>query len=443
MEKWDAIIIGAGVSGLCTGALLAKGGKKVLLLEKQPWIGGRRHCGTINGVLLEDGAFGASRAGYLEDIFSRLGKPYPTGRNMRKTEINRNGQWRPLLEGADREELRAIIKEISNYSYDEIEKYDSVSLKNWVSKRTNDQEIHNLFFLISAGVLPANRWEDIAAGEALMHFKQHLDRWGSLSKTILLIDGGSPALLKPLIEAIKENGGEIRTDTPVEDITVDNGKVCGVEIEVGEKLIPTQVRDIEIIEAREVVCTVPPWDLFKVISGDRFPEWYVDWVKRIRYKFSNLTGFIMGLKNPVWDFEVMRWYIPGLPRTKAALAAYYETNTVLQIYCQLQWHDEPYLFNGTEAKNRRKTREFLKLLEEDIYEAFPDLKQNIEWKVPTSTVFSIADAPGLVGSSRPSMHTPIENFYLVGNNIREARGLGFQSGARSATLCADEILGKK
>ena len=68
MEKWDAIIIGAGPSGLCTGALLAKAGKKMLLLEKQPFLGGRRRCGSINGIFLEDGPFGPSRAGFLAAI---------------------------------------------------------------------------------------------------------------------------------------------------------------------------------------------------------------------------------------------------------------------------------------------------------------------------------------------------------------------------------------
>ena len=150
----------------------------------------------------------------------------------------------------------------------------------------------------------------------------------------------------------------------------------------------------------------------------------------------------MGMKHLVWDFHIMRWYLPGLPRTKMALAAYYETPTVLQIYCQPQWHDAPYLSDLSKAKNRRKTREFLKLLEEDIYEVLPDLKESIEWKVANTGIFSIADAPGMEASSRPGIVTPIENLYLVGNNIREARGLAYQGLAHSAILCADEILGK-
>ena len=42
-EKYDVIIIGSGISGLCCGALLAMEGKKVLILEKHFKIGGYTH----------------------------------------------------------------------------------------------------------------------------------------------------------------------------------------------------------------------------------------------------------------------------------------------------------------------------------------------------------------------------------------------------------------
>ncbi|MHC1591059.1 MAG: FAD-dependent oxidoreductase, partial [Candidatus Helarchaeales archaeon] len=41
MTSQDVIIIGTGVAGLSLGALLAKNGFKVLLLEKSNKIGGR------------------------------------------------------------------------------------------------------------------------------------------------------------------------------------------------------------------------------------------------------------------------------------------------------------------------------------------------------------------------------------------------------------------
>jgi len=43
LEKYDAIIIGAGLGGLTAGAKLAKEGKKVLLIEQHTIPGG---CAT-------------------------------------------------------------------------------------------------------------------------------------------------------------------------------------------------------------------------------------------------------------------------------------------------------------------------------------------------------------------------------------------------------------
>ena len=40
MSRYDAIVIGAGHNGLVTAALLAKAGRRVLVLEKRPRVGG-------------------------------------------------------------------------------------------------------------------------------------------------------------------------------------------------------------------------------------------------------------------------------------------------------------------------------------------------------------------------------------------------------------------
>ena len=42
-QKYDVLIIGSGISGLCTAALLSKIGRRVLLIEKHHVIGGYTH----------------------------------------------------------------------------------------------------------------------------------------------------------------------------------------------------------------------------------------------------------------------------------------------------------------------------------------------------------------------------------------------------------------
>lgn len=80
MEHYDAIIIGAGVSGLTCGALLAKRGLKVALLEAHSKPGGS--CGIFkrNGAIFEQGAamlYGFNETGFNPHrfVFNVLEEP--------------------------------------------------------------------------------------------------------------------------------------------------------------------------------------------------------------------------------------------------------------------------------------------------------------------------------------------------------------------------------
>ena len=48
-EKWDAIIIGSGIGGMTTASILAKTGKKVLVLEQHDQSGGCCHTYVDKG----------------------------------------------------------------------------------------------------------------------------------------------------------------------------------------------------------------------------------------------------------------------------------------------------------------------------------------------------------------------------------------------------------
>ena len=52
---YDAIIIGAGISGLLSALVLSKNEKKVLILEKQERLGGICQSYKINGYTVDNG----------------------------------------------------------------------------------------------------------------------------------------------------------------------------------------------------------------------------------------------------------------------------------------------------------------------------------------------------------------------------------------------------
>lgn len=56
MEKLDYIIVGSGISGIHTAYRLHQQGKKVLVLESEPYIGGRMSTRLVYGYLVDYGA---------------------------------------------------------------------------------------------------------------------------------------------------------------------------------------------------------------------------------------------------------------------------------------------------------------------------------------------------------------------------------------------------
>ncbi|MGH3495548.1 MAG: FAD-dependent oxidoreductase, partial [Sciscionella sp.] len=75
MSNYDVVVIGAGAAGLTAGALLAKEGKRVVVLDRSPHLGGRALAVpdegfTVNlgGHLVEDPGSG------LTKVFEHVGK---------------------------------------------------------------------------------------------------------------------------------------------------------------------------------------------------------------------------------------------------------------------------------------------------------------------------------------------------------------------------------
>jgi phytoene dehydrogenase-like protein len=77
--KSDVVVIGAGMAGLATGALLAKQGKRVAVIEKGNQAGGRAYTYEEKGYTLNYGAHAVYRphSGYLGQVMAQLGREVP------------------------------------------------------------------------------------------------------------------------------------------------------------------------------------------------------------------------------------------------------------------------------------------------------------------------------------------------------------------------------
>lgn len=76
MADYDVVIIGAGVGGLTTGSILAKRGKKVLVLEQSGQVGGCCSTYDVNGYKYDIGASVVEMIPIIERAFTELGTTF-------------------------------------------------------------------------------------------------------------------------------------------------------------------------------------------------------------------------------------------------------------------------------------------------------------------------------------------------------------------------------
>src|SRR4051812_32285565 len=70
-DTYDVIVVGSGMGGITAGALLAKTGKKVLVVERQQGTGGYAHA-FKRGQYILDPAIHVVAQGYDGQIFDSL-----------------------------------------------------------------------------------------------------------------------------------------------------------------------------------------------------------------------------------------------------------------------------------------------------------------------------------------------------------------------------------
>ncbi|MBT7698301.1 MAG: NAD(P)/FAD-dependent oxidoreductase [Desulfobacterales bacterium] len=446
MKVYDSIIIGAGVSGLCISSLLAKKGEKVLILEKAPVVGGRYQSINYKNHVLDDGAHMPSESGHMENVFKDLGLKYPELLKYNSGEAWVDGKWVPMKDYFPMSEAKGIFEWFASMPEDELLPLYDVSVKDWAKEKSDDISWEHLFTYTGQIADVGNKIEDLSMGEFAHFYREHLLKGYRLNQIGGTISGGLRSVSGQLQSFFEEHGGEIRLNTPVNDIVVKGGVVRGVEIETGEKVFPSHVLDTEIIEAKKVISTLPIWDFFKVISEDEFPAWYRDWIDRLKKKVTHVWTIAYAVDKPLWPMDMFRW-TPKLKRS-GCFGVFYQHQSYgdkageiqVNLVIQGNYDDLPDLTELQWAKNRREVRKILDGLEKDGIEQIPGLKDAAKWQVRTAGIFGLTESPAMTGMHRPTMTPPeVKNLYIVSDTIREAKGLGIQAIAHASEALIKKV----
>jgi len=285
MKNPEVIVIGSGIGGLCCGGLLAKAGKKVLILEAHSKPGGAAHGFQKDGYTFESGP----------SLWSGIGTwptTNPLGQVLKalnqKVELIKYQDWNVQIpEGdytigvGDRRFLDQINSISGNDAIKEWEhfiqvikpigaaanaiplialnqnketifqllrrsktllthlksfKYLGGAFGNLVDEHLKDPFLRNWVDLLSFLISGLSKDETNAAAMATL-----FDDWFKPDAYLEYPKGGSKSIVKALLNGIYSFGGKLQLNSKVSQIIIRRNKAIGIELNNGEKIFADHI----------------------------------------------------------------------------------------------------------------------------------------------------------------------------------------------------------
>jgi phytoene dehydrogenase-like protein len=438
---FDVIVVGAGTAGLVAGSLLAKEGKRVAIVEKHRYLGGRAmeqrfrgHQLGMGSHLVEDPGDSLTRA--CEYIGVDM---VHSARSDSMPFWDRTG-WKPIQEyygGEAKQGLKRCIEALTETSFTELDTLDHLSLREWMSRHSSDEGVFQVWEAISVLEQITFNWWEHSASENLFARKLHYERKRTAGYSFWPM-GGWESLWKRVAAAFEGLGGTLFMPETVERVLVREGAVRGVQLRGHE----------EPLEAPEVVVNAPVWDIPKLFDDGALP-W--DLLQRIKLLAHNRNracwlGYWIAAEEPVIassELEMASFfatprtglpgftlnftgYDPGVSPPGEYLTCFGAAFDATEHYGDRGWYDR--MFHD---------------LWLDIEDMLPAARGAL-WKKPhLVTTYGVICKPGLVGATRPdAMVRGVDGLWLTGDTTR-ARGIGVDKAARSGLTTAEAVLGRR
>lgn len=359
-HEYEAIVIGSGLGGLTAGALLARAGKRVLVLEKNARIGGAattydRHE-RIFEVSLHETANPDIGPGPAGEVFRALDlgdeiEFVPTGAFQ---EIRSPMIGAPLALPSGLDALETTLRERFPSDADNISAFLRQIARSQDALRFFSERHDGQWWLGHAVDLPLDLWALIR--DMRSSLSDVLERYFGRNEALKLalagnlpyyaddprslwwlayaiaqgaffsgggwyIRGGSSALTERLAGIIREAGGGVRVDAPaIRVLTTEDGRVRGVDYDVAGPGVTTATAPVVIANAApHAVADMLPDSL----RAD-FMEPYAD-----RPLSLSLFEIQFGLTRPGRDLGITNYSTVLLPEWMESLADYAGAGEVL------------------------------------------------------------------------------------------------------------------
>lgn len=255
------VIVGAGLGGLVTAALLAKRGNRVVIMERSPIQGGRSHVISKNGFTMSYGAHAvlAPKQEPMRSIIRELELPMVYKKaSLSKFKLFKDGKvistplgfgalTSPAVSGFFNhilclKQFYQMVKQAPDFSH-------AMSVGQWIRENVSNPDIAKVLTAYAA----LSVYDGALDLYSMNHFVELTSRGYEKNEPVSYM--GYDILLNELQKVITNHGGSILCGKQVSDVIIEAGKVKGVVCE-GEQY-----------EFDEVVLNAPPKELGKLLGN--------------------------------------------------------------------------------------------------------------------------------------------------------------------------------
>jgi phytoene dehydrogenase-like protein len=329
VSDYDAVIVGSGINSLACGALLARGGWHVALLERNAWLGGAIHTAELTEPGFVHDVFsawhplwvgGAAHAQLGDDLAARgleylntdlpSATAFPDGGSaflVRTAEGNAaeiGPEWPGVLErffpntdlafgvlgtelwsGAGLALGAKALRRLGRGGVAEFTGEVLQTSRDWLTQTFASERAHGL---LAPWVLHTGLGPDAAASGFMTQVIAVAVQEGGMP----IPRGGGARLADALVQLIRDNGGTCETGVDVERVVVAAGRAVGVRTTSGDT----------ITAERAVVANVTPTQLYeRLLDGADLPLSVREGARRFRYGRGEMQ-IHLALSEPVrWD----------------------------------------------------------------------------------------------------------------------------------------------
>ena len=437
--KKKVLVIGAGISGLSTAALLTNENISVQVFEKSSKVGGRTTSMRFRNHILDNGfhimPFYKTSAVYqvlkkigvvsrlklalVDDIVFYQNKKffkYPRGIiDILKLAI---------IPISSRIKLLQILFPMAFSSMKKAEEHDNRKLTEITEKLDHSTKS---FFDAVCMLAFADIPERVSLGEFMRTMIRANPFKGGTSEFAYPDEGGYDKISEILAKYVQENGNEIKLNSTIKKISVKNNKVVGI-IDNNDKFI----------ETNSVIVSYPAYIAVKeLFDEDVFDKEFKIKVEKLNKTTSVIeTHFCTSKKIDSRQvvFPIGNYTSKGI---------FFISNITSKVSPQ----GEHLLMAGTPVpaeytENPEKIKEISQQMKKEISEIYPDFEKSLLWERPMAwkLVEAVVKEPGLVWKQKmPHEIKKIKGLYFVGDSTI-SYGIGTDSAAHSSMLCHPKIM---